>query len=191
MQHQVFVEFSEPVRSLKVDSCQLPTPSSDEIAKMVEDAYQKGVAAGIAKSKQQVETSQAELASIRDQVIPTLQKEIDGVLSELEQDLPRLIIKIVKSLISSIEWREEDVLSVLRSTIEEISSPGEALTVYLSPPDLKLINTADETVLGKPLEIIWKEDSSLARGDCIVRSRFGIIDAQMNTKLNKIQSQLE
>lgn len=158
---------------------------------MLEESYQKGIAAGRAQSQKLVDQAQKELATIRDEVIPSLQKEIDAVLLQLEDELPTLILQIMRGLIASVEWKKEDVLAILRSTIEEISSPGETLTVYLSPADLQLVQTTDENILGKPLEIIWKEDSTLQRGDCIVRSRFGIIDAQMDTKLKKIHSQLE
>ena len=191
MEHQVFIDFNRPVRTVTVESCQLPSPSHEELSRMLEESYQKGIAAGRAQSQKLVDQAQKELATIRDEVIPSLQKEIDAVLLQLEDELPTLILQIMRGLIASVEWKKEDVLAILRSTIEEISSPGETLTVYLSPADLQLVQTTDENILGKPLEIIWKEDSTLQRGDCIVRSRFGIIDAQMDTKLKKIHSQLE
>jgi flagellar assembly protein FliH len=110
-------------------------------------------------------------------------------MKEMEHDLSRLAIEIAKKLVHrEIKVDKEIIFTLVRVALEKVVQKAP-VTVYLNPTDLKLLNAKLEEngcLLGER-EIVLKEKSDLSRGDCLLESPYGDIDARISEQFKRIE----
>ena len=126
---------------------------------------------------------------------------------------------IVERVLPEVNIDGDQVKSIVVSMIEEFSNGEEKLDVFLCKKDLDLLkalsNTANEVsdddtddgfasaiagifdglegddslIDGYP-NVKFHQDDSLLPGDCQVKSRYGLLDGRISTKLRKVHQEL-
>lgn len=86
------------------------------------------------------------------------------------------------------ESRLETVRESLRKVLARRREPGDLLTIRLHPEDHALI-APDQTVTPSNLKFVPEPD--VARGGCVLESKFGRIDARLETQLEEIARMLQ
>ncbi|MGE8546992.1 MAG: flagellar assembly protein FliH [Alcaligenes sp.] len=150
------------------------------------EGYEAGVAAGMAKAQEQIEQhAQAFMALNRacSQSIETLDQEIGQALISLAT---RIAEHVLRSTLDAQPERIRDLVAdVLRA------DPGDTslLVLSLHPEDVALVR---EYLTSEAELRPWRlqADASLQRGDCIVRSAYGDIDATLTTRWRRALSAL-
>jgi len=156
------------------------------------EAYQKGFdagrTAGMELGEKRIEAvlkrfarSLEELSSMRQRVV-----------KEMEQDLIRLAVEIARKLVHrEINIDQEIILTLVRVALDKVVQKTP-VTVYLSSPDFRFLQARLDEVnhlLGKR-EIELKENPELGRGDCILESPYGEIDARISEQFKRIEHNL-
>ncbi|WP_341667019.1 flagellar assembly protein FliH [Alcaligenes sp. SDU_A2] len=148
--------------------------------------YEAGMAAGLAQAQEQIaEHAQAFIAINHacSQSIETLDQEIGQALIGLAT---RIAEHVLRSTLNEQPERIKDLVAdVLRA------DPGDtsALLLSLHPDDIALVREyLSEEAEQRPWRL--QPDATLQRGDCIVRSAYGDIDATLATRWQRALSAL-
>jgi len=96
----------------------------------------------------------------------------------------------VRQVVENLKFDEQSVKAHVQQALNEIAAHGGGVTVKLCPADAKLLTGLEEEVAEryKPLALV--EDPELQPGDCLVESRFGIVDGRIETRLRKLGEEL-
>ncbi len=143
-----------------------------------------------------LQTESRELSEIRG-VIKTIASILDAKRDELMQDAERHLIRLSVSMARKIMHREvtlneESVLPLVRSAIEACIREGE-LVVRMNPSDVGILQKYMDRLkkdLPGDISLTLVEDAQLARGDCSVQNRSGMVEARIQEQLAKIEKRL-
>lgn len=110
-------------------------------------------------------------------------------LARWEVDAVRLSVAIAEKLVrSELRHRPELAAETVRELLQ-LAAGSSDVSVRLHPLDLELIQqhrADDSSGFTSAVAVRWVADDRLARGDCVVESRQGEIDARLETQLARI-----
>lgn len=112
---------------------------------------------------------------------------------DLAGQLQTLVVEVAKRVIGDeLAERPARVAHVVSEAIKKVKRARE-LVVVLNPADVGIVRAEAESIGargGRPLPFEVEEDEALARGDCVVRSNLGDIDARIETQLLAFEAAL-
>jgi len=161
-----------------------------EVAEKTQAAYRQGVDATRGAADQQMVELRHDIEQLSEGVLKKLASVEPGLLAELRDALPGLAVEISRRLLSGYEPPPEIVAGLCRDALEQLFPEREGLELSLSPRDADLLNSITPDWLVRYPGLRIRSDATLAPGDCLVRSRFGLTDARQQTKLNALAHHL-
>ena len=184
-------EFSESVEEKK-------DYFSDEILKEVkEEAYSRGLNEGKKEgydSGKEAGISEIEPKSrVLENLIKVLKDGKESFYQENELFIVKLAIEISKKIIHrELKQSPEILIYVVREALRRVANSGHIL-VKVNPEDLKLFQALDKEV-GDQVSAFESVDfisaEEIQRGGCTIESEVGIVDAQLDVQLEKIEQML-
>lgn len=108
-------------------------------------------------------------------------------IASLEDSLPELIMSIVRKVIVDYD-DQEFVIKNIKSAVKNLSE-CEEIKIHVSPNVIHDVNSqlSDATYAGK---ISLIPDSSLKDKDCLIVTNLGVINACLETQLQKIETEM-
>lgn len=108
-------------------------------------------------------------------------------IASLEDTLPELIMSIVRKVIVDYD-DQEFVIKNIKSAVKNLSE-CEEIKIHVSPNVIHDVNSqlSDATYAGK---ISLIPDSSLKDKDCLIVTNLGVINACLETQLQKIETEM-
>lgn len=164
--------------------------SESELAKRDEAAYHRGVDAARALADQQMVEFRADMEHLGDGVFQKLSQLEPSFLAQLREALPALALEIAHRLMAGYEPPPAVVSRLCEEALAELFPERDNLELVLSARDAALIEKLKPSWLLRYPSLRIRTDPALAPGDCQVRSRFGLTDARMQTKLTALQHSL-
>lgn len=154
----------------------------------------------IEKKKSHMEGMQASFEEAKNEVaheVKTIQSIIKAftdntidAINDFEHSLVKLSIKIAEKVIKKkIEDEDDVVISVVRNALKTVKDSSE-ITVLLNPNDLEILSQYEELVSYENRKIRFLTDEGIELGGCKIHSDWGVIDAQIDTQLEEIYTQL-
>jgi len=154
------------------------------------EAYQKAFAAGqqsglqMAEKKTEVvvkrfSRSLEEVASLRERLIKAA-----------ERDLVELSIEIAKKLVHREIQIDENIIATLVRVALERLAVKNGIKVTVNPLDADILTKELKDLVGEEGSIELKTDEELRRGDCLVESDYGTIDARISEQFKEIEEGL-
>jgi len=172
-------------------------------------AHAEGLAAGqrdgLAAAQQLIESRAAEIAAQQSQeklrtVLPafqllarSLEIERDRWISHWEQAAVELSATIAgKILRQELSRRPELAAEIIREALQ-LAAGQIHLKLRMHPADIELLHEAGQEALARLASIGEAElvpDESISRGGCVIETRHGVIDARLETQLERITLEL-
>ena len=158
---------------------------------MEREAFAKGYAHGEREA-------QAVAAQKADTLLARLSQTIDevaalraGMLHKTERDVVRMAIAIAERVLNkSLNEDPELLLAMARVAIDRLGD-GIAATIHLHPDDhraMMAVRAKRPDVV--PSAVAIEADHTVARGGCIVRSEFGVIDLGLDAQIAELSRAL-
>lgn len=195
MQRRNMIRFSQAPVSISLAA---PEPEKQALAFTEEqleearrEAYQRGFEDAARALEKQMFKQREEVLHLQQETFHSLAKAHESLLAQFQAVLPELALDIAKRALGGVEFSREIIASVVRETLGEIPPDSGAVEVSLHPRDLDFIARNDAEFRARHAEVSFRADADLKSGDCFVRSRFGVIDARLATKLKNIGGVLE
>ncbi len=173
----------EPVPEVRV-------PMGEHLA-ACEAAYQKGFQEANDHLANQILEQRAEIAQLQESLFLSLSKQHALLADQVSEALPDLAIEIVQRVLAGMKPDREAVERLLAETLAEIAPGSTDVEVFLSAPDLELVERIMKDYEHKYPGIKLTADPELLPGDCRAKSRFGMIDARVFTKLQNVARSLK
>lgn len=191
--HETIV-LSRPVRDVVLQRSFGPgeAPSAKEWEGELRAAYDRGRADGETQLGQQLVQQRAEVKQLFEGVVVSLRKAVPQVARDTEQHLVALALEIAQKLVGEIPVSVEVVEGVVKDALSQVEGATE-FHVRLHPADLELLRKLESGLLNPQSEggeVHFHASTEVTRGGCLVQTRFGVIDARRETKIDLLKRTL-
>lgn len=164
--------------------------SESEMAAARVEAYQQGSDFANSFANQQLVEMRAGVQALQEGLFARLGESDSVIFSQLRTALPGVVVEVARRLLAGFEPPAEVLEKLCRETLEHLYPERENLELLVSPRDAELLSQ---------LNPAWKQsypglkitaEPALQSGDCQVRSRFGLTDARLSSKLETLSREL-
>ncbi len=184
------LQFREPLRDLVPSRS---APASAGVAEAREEelrtAYESGRVDGEKALGEQLVRQRGEMRQLLEGVVESLRKSVPQVVSDTEQHLISLALEIAQKLVTDLPISVEMVETAVRDALSQVEGTSE-IHVRLHPADMSLLESMGSFLLVPPGEgpaVGFHSSPEVTRGGCLVQTRFGIVDARRETKLDLLK----
>ena len=161
-----------------------------ELAKKTEEAYQRGVDAAREAADQQMVEFRADVQQVTEGVLKDLSGLEATLTSQIRDALPGLALEIANRLFAGYEPPPEIVQKLCGEALDQLYPERDNLELSVSPRDAAFLETSNPDWKSRFPGLRIRPDAALKAGDCMVRSRFGLTDARLKTKLASLERSL-
>lgn len=185
-----------PLRDLRAVRHSGPgrTEAAQEDNRQLEKAaYERGLADGEKRLSEQLLRQRAEVLEIQNGVLAALRQSVKQVVRQSESALIEVALEVARQLVCGLPVSTEMIEAAVRSALAQAEAGGE-IHIQLHPEDLAMLQHCNSPVLlpgpgNETMRFLTSPD--VTRGGCLVQTRFGIIDARRETKLDLIRQSLD
>lgn len=164
--------------------------SESELSARDEANYARGVDDARGLADQEMVEFRADIQRLSEGVFSKLEQIEPVLLGQLRDALPGLAVEIARRLLAGYEPPAEVVSRICEEALAEIFPERDNLELVISPRDAQLLERLNPDWLRRYPGLRLRSDPALTPGDCQVRSRFGLTDARLETKLSALQNSL-
>ena len=186
------ITFTAPVR----DVCVKATASRFDIEQQRQAAeaaaYERGRRDGEKALGEQLLQQRAEILELHQGVVRSLQNAVPQLIQQTEETLISLTLEAARKIVAGIPISPRLVESVVREATSQLEDNTE-ITVLLHPEDLALLRKHQSPILTASPEtsrLRFNTSSEITRGGCMIQTRFGLLDARRETKIEQLQKSL-
>jgi flagellar assembly protein FliH len=186
------IPFSQPLRDVRL-LVQAPAQNWQEHLREREDAaYERGRCDGERSLSEQLVQQRNEMSELQRGIVESLKRAVPQVILEAQVALVNLALESAQKIVAGLPISAEMVESVVREALRQVEDTAE-ITIQLHPEDLALLRKHNSPILtgvpeAGPLRFISSAD--VTRGGCLVQTRFGLIDARRETKVEQLKQSL-
>ncbi len=178
------LHFRAPLRSVRLAGPH-PQPAWEEkLAVAREDSFQQGYNQARAFYEQQMVEAREQFRQLRDEMT---QRALDAVI-ELEKrvtaSMPALAVEIARRLFAGFEPPADFLQALCSQALDQLFPEVQNLELFVSPQDLTSLQPLPDAWKAKYPGLRVCADDSLQSGECLVKSRFGTVDARRHTRLS-------
>jgi flagellar assembly protein FliH len=184
------IAFDRPLLSAAIPGHGGKFCSDADIAARDEAAYRRGVDATRSLADQQMVEFRAEIEQLAEGLFGQLAKVEPALLAQLREQLPALALDIARRLLAGYEPSAEVVSRICEEALAELFPERENLEIAIAPRDAELLKTLNPAWMSRFPGLRIRAEATLVPGDCQVRSRFGLTDARLETKLTTLEHNL-
>jgi len=156
-------------------------------------AYRKGLEEGMARGREEGSQQIQPAVELLQDWGRVIQSEKQELARRYESDVLELGFSIAEKIIGiEIATRNDAILGIVRQALRKIVNADEVV-LRAHPEDLKILEEAREKLVSEmgvnaPLEL--RADNSVARGGCVIETESGMLDAQLQSQMNRLRTQI-
>jgi len=144
-------------------------------------AFAQGRLAGQAEAEKIYEEKTEALQAL----FQVIEKEIESFYGRMEIRLSDVVVAMVQKIVGTVsEISPELIRQSIRKVLSRHNEPGEMLTLHLHPDDFQRM-VPNESVAPKNLKMV--PDPDIKRGGCLLETKYGLIDARLETQLEELE----
>lgn len=166
--------------------------TQDLQAQREQAAYARGVADGEKRLSEQLLRQRSEVLELQNGVLKSLHEAVPQVMRQSEAALIELALAVARKLVDDLPISLEMVEAAVRSALAQVEDDAEIL-VHVHADDLALLQQGNSPVLHPGqgnAKLRFHASPEVTRGGCLVQTRFGLIDARRETKLELLRQSL-
>jgi|GEM_PF-2731015 len=187
------IRFSKPLKGVSISYWgDAPIPLNEAQAS-VDDAYHRGRDEVTEFYESQLADQRQEIIAYQNNTLDQMLRQVQQFVSEAQDRIPSIVFALVERILGGVKLDQEQVAQLVENIIDEFSHhEGEELEIRLNIEDHKKFKEYCAEGSEISLKHISVEpDKNLLPMDVMVRSRFGLLDARLVTKLNKLKNEID
>jgi flagellar assembly protein FliH len=184
--------FERPLR----DVCLLVSSPAQDWQQFLRDreqaAFENGRRTGESALNEQLLRQRNETIELQRGILESLQTALPKVAHEAESALIDLALASAKKIVADMPVDLAMVENTVREALRQAEDTAE-IVIQLHPDDLALLRQHQAKILdGLPETgpLRFSHSSEIGRGGCIIQTRFGLIDARRETKIEQLRQSL-
>lgn len=163
----------------------VPGASKAPVADELMAAYERGRRDAERTLSEQLLAQRNEFLVLQRGVIESLRQAVPQVTRDAESALIGLALEAARKLVAGMPVDADMVGAVVREAVSQVEDTAE-ITVSLHPDDLAILQRpADDRA------IQFRAAPEISRGGCLVHTRFGVVDARRETKIELMRKAVE
>jgi len=164
--------------------------SESELSARAQDAFRRGVDSARALADQQMVEFRSDVSQLSEGVLKKIAGLEGTLMAQLAAALPGLGMEIARRLLAGYEPPADVVARLCGEALEELFPERENLELVVCPRDAEILASLDPAWVQRYPGLRITSQPGLVPGDCQVRSRFGLIDGRVATKLLALEGSL-
>lgn len=183
---------TEPLTDVRLKTTSVEDEMGVRLRLAEQTAYERGRADGEKDLSGQMLQQRNELLELHQGVVESLRRAVPDVIQQTENTMMQLALECAKKIVAGIPITAELVQAVVREAVLQTKETAEIL-IQINPDDLALLRKNESPILqglpeAGPLKFIGS--SEISSGGCLVQTRFGLLDARRETKIQQLQESL-
>lgn len=186
------IRFQQPLRQARLTGPPVNRRMEDRCQQREQSAYQRGRRDAEQAFSEQLLQQRAEVKTLQAGILTSLSQVLPTVTRQWEEGLIALTSELAGKVIAGLPVSHELVEAVVREALEQVEHQG-SLVVLLHPEDLELLRKVNSPLLSEELggeQISFRATSEVAHGGCLVETRFGLIDARREAKIEALKQSM-
>lgn len=180
----------KPIKGLRVAYYGPEPVRMEEVARREQAAYQRGQNDAQTVCQHQIMQTRGEMTQLQNDVLATIQNRYNEFTEQFNEQLPDLVLTIVEKIWEGLELDRNAVLRAIDAALVQAGNDTRELVLRLCPKDAALLHDT-ETFQTRFPDLKIETDPELTPGDVMLRSRFGIVDARIETKLRRVEEEIK
>jgi flagellar assembly protein FliH len=186
------IRLTEELHDLQVSVLPPESELERRVRAAEQSAYERGRLDGEKNLGEQMLQQRNELLELHQGVVESLRRAVSEVIQQTENTLMQIALECARKIVAGIPISPELVEAVVREALTQTKETAEIL-VQLHPDDLLLLRKNQSPILqglpeAGPLKFIGS--SEISRGGCLVQTRFGLLDARRETKIEQLRESI-
>jgi flagellar assembly protein FliH len=186
------IKFNSALRDVRLLTNAPAQDWNAHVREREETAYQNGRRDGERALSQQLLQQRNEMVELQNGILDSLQRTLPQMIHEAESTLMNLALESAQKIVAGLPIEISLVEAVVREALQQVEDTAE-IVIQLHPEDLALLRKHESKLLNGLPEtgpLRFTGSSETTRGGCIVQTRFGIVDARRETKLEQLRKTL-
>jgi flagellar assembly protein FliH len=183
--------FSQPPKSIHlVGRAPVITYSSDEHETALRAAYERGVDESRRALEAEIIRVSAEAEAANNGALSRLAERHEQAVAQMRALLPRLVVDATARVVAGITVDAGFVKGVVNDLLNDVAPGAENVEIQLCPEDAAKVAGFDQELRHKFPTLRLIENNEISPGDCLVKTRFGVLDGRMSSKLKAVEGLL-
>jgi flagellar assembly protein FliH len=183
------ITLQQPVKDVRLVAKAPAADLQDHAREREKAAYEQGRRDAEQRLEEQLLQQRNEMAELQNGVVHSMQEMLPKMRHELESALIQLSLESAQKIVGGLPINAKTVEKVVREALEQVQDTAE-IAVQLHPDDFALLRKHKSPLLDDSPEtgtVRFVASAEVSRGGCIVQTRFGIVDALRETKLEQLR----
>ncbi len=163
-----------------------PRFSARDMVQSREEARQEASEAVTQAYDEQITRLKTDVSAIVERILSEIVHKHEEALEQMRTLLPALVHEAMGRVVSGIAWEENAVKGVVLDLLAEVAPGAENVEVQLCRADLTRMEKFQPQLRQKFPTLQFSANDELGSGDCMVRTRFGVLDGRMATKIQSV-----
>ncbi len=155
-------------------------------------AHENGRREGERALSEQLMHQRNEMIEMQRGILESLQRALPQIVRETETSVIEIALEVAKKIVAGMPVDAAMVEATVREALRQVEDTAEII-IQLHPDDLALLRQHQSPILaGTPEagQLRFTQSPDVSRGGCIVQTRFGVIDARRETKIEQLRQSL-
>jgi flagellar assembly protein FliH len=186
------ISFDQPLRNVQLLAGAPAQDWQQFLGEREVVAFENGRRAGESALSEQLLRQRNETVALQRGILASLQAALPKVAHEAETALIDLALAAAKKIVADMPIDVALVEATVREALHQAEDTAE-IVIQVHPEDLAILRQHQSPILNGlpesgPLRFV--PSSEVGRGGCVIQTRFGIIDARRETKIEQLQQSL-
>lgn len=182
----------QPIRKVELSYFGPDRIHPEELEEVRNQAMVEGKAKAEEVHNAQILEFREELRSLHDDVLGGIQEQFECLKRAVADAMPKMAMTLLKKTLPSIEIDVEAIEKNIQTLVAEYGGgDDETLVALISNEDFALICKAAGAAEGaefiKEGDVRIQPSDTLSHGDCQLKTKFGLIDATIQTKMKHLE----
>jgi flagellar biosynthesis/type III secretory pathway protein FliH len=184
------IHLRKPITGLKVTYYGPEPLRAEEAAEKENKAYERGRNDAEEVCRRQILQARKEMEQLQNEVLANIQARYAELADQFNEKLPDLVLAIVGKIWEGVKIDRPAILAAIDAALAQVGNNNDNLVLKLSTADAGLLQ-GTETFKNRFPDIIVEADPELQSGDVMIKSRFGLIDSRISTKIRRVEEEIK
>lgn len=189
--HREVLHLAHPLQAVRP----LSPGEAERLARFEEQLktrYEDGLRDGEKGLREQLLQQRTEIVELQKGVLQSLEKALPQVRTECEAALVELALEVARKVVAGIPIKPAMIEGAIREALDSLEEAHD-VCVLVNEEDLQLLQKYKSPVLKTNAgdeKVRFQASAEVSRGGCMVQTRFGVVDARVETKFEQVKKSL-
>ena len=160
--------------------------SADDLTKARDEARQEAAQAVTLAYDAEISKLKEDVSAVVEKVLKDIVQQHADALEEMRCILPILVQEAVTRIVGNFQWDDAAIKGVVADLLAEVAPGSENVEVQLCRVDMARVEQFQNQLRQKFPSLRFAVNDDLVSGDCMVKTKFGMLDGRIATKIKAV-----